>query len=208
MARSPCPSASRTAERSAMAGLARSACTLWICRTSRTPQALRAHVNMSSMRFGTIPFHTCYPLNADAAHPRLHEHSGRGARSARSGLPRELSHAVHDGREGSAQPENRRRCFRVQRRRKVRRTATSASRAAALVRTTRNAGWRPGTERPEIMVHRLVRRRTCEFSICPIPLAPKEVAWFVPPRDGEIENYDILVAGHDGECASSSGTET
>ena len=66
------------------------------------------HMQYEFDTFGTIPFHTCYPVIADAAHPRLHEQSRRRARSARSGLPRELSHALHDGRERSEKSEDHR----------------------------------------------------------------------------------------------------
>ncbi len=107
----------------------------WICATSSIP-SLYGHVQYEFDTFGTIPFHTCYPVFPIAAHPRLQNLVVATHEAARSRLPRELSHALRGRREGSAQSQDHRLLPAPRGAAGAPPTPTSASRAAASARTT------------------------------------------------------------------------
>jgi len=58
--------------------------------------------------------------------------------------------------------------------------------------------WRPGTSNPAILPFP-GSRRPPGFSTSRIPPPRGKVAWFVPPHDGDTQQYETVVARHDGK---------
>jgi len=137
---------------------------------------------------GGIPFHTCYPIIADAAHPRL--------QNIVIGIPETIQ---ADCREPYKIP------YVVDvkdpRNPKIigffpRPAAPPGAPYSDFCFARGRFGshntqcWlAPGAARPEILAVTWFNAGIRVFDLSN-PLAPKEVAWFVPPRDGEIDKYE------------------
>jgi len=136
---------------------------------------------------GTIPFHTCYPVMSDAAHPRL-QNLVVGTHEALEADCREVYHTpyvvdVKDLRNPKiigffprpvAPPDAPYSdfCF-----------------ARGRFGSHNTQCWlAPGAPHPEIIAIAWFNAGIRVFDMSN-PTAPKEVAWFVPPRDGDINNY-------------------
>jgi hypothetical protein len=146
------------------------------------------HVQYEFDAFGTIPFHTCYPVLADAAHPQL-QNKVVAVHEALEADCRENYHTpymvdVKDPRNPkiiglfprpAAPPDAPYNDFCM---------------ARGRFGSHNTQCWlAPGTSNPAIMVVTWFNAGVRVFDISN-PMAPKEVAWFVPPRDGDINNYD------------------
>ena len=146
------------------------------------------HVQYEFNPIGDIPFHTCYPLIPDAAHPRLanllvatHEILEADCRS-----PYHTPYVVDvkDPRNPkiigffprpAAPPDAPYSdfCF-----------------ARGRFGSHNTQCWlAPGASRSNIMVISYFNAGVRVFDVSN-PTEPKEVAWFVPPRDGDINNYE------------------
>jgi len=146
------------------------------------------HVQYEFDTFGTIPFHTCYPVIADAAHPKL-MNKIVAVHEALEADCRENYHTpymldVKDPKNPkiigffprpAAPPDA---------------PYTDFCFARGRFGSHNTQCWlAPGTSNPSIMVIAWFNAGVRVFDISD-PTAPKEVAWFVPPLEGEIENYE------------------
>jgi|GEM_PF-559972 len=146
------------------------------------------HVQYEFDTFGTIPFHTCYPVLADAAHPQL-QNKVVALHEALEADCRENYHTpymvdVKDPRNPkiigmfprpAAPPDAPYNDFCM---------------ARGRFGSHNTQCWlAPGTSNPAIMVVSWFNAGVRVFDISN-PVAPKEVAWFVPPRDGDINKYE------------------
>ena len=137
---------------------------------------------------GGIPFHTCYPVIADAAHPRL--------QNIVIGVPETIQ---ADCREPYKIPYVV--DVRDPRNPKIigffpRPVAPPDAPYSDFCFARGRFGshntqcWlAPGASRPEIIAITWFNAGIRVFDLSN-PAAPKEVAWFVPPRDGEIDKYE------------------
>jgi hypothetical protein len=145
------------------------------------------HVQYEFDAFGTIPFHTCLPITSDAAHPRLQNIVVATHESVEADC-RENYHTpyvldVKDPRNPkiigffprpAAPPDAPYSdfCF-----------------ARGRFGSHNTHCWlQPGAPKPNIVAMTWFNAGVRIFDISD-PTAPKEVAWFVPPRDGEIDKY-------------------
>ena len=146
------------------------------------------HVQYEFDTFGTIPFHTCYPVLADAAHPQL-QNKVVALHEALEADCRENYHTpymvdVKDPRNPkiiglfprpAAPPDAPYNDFCM---------------ARGRFGSHNTQCWlAPGTSNPAIIVVTWFNAGVRVFDISN-PTAPKEVAWFVPPRDGDINKYE------------------
>jgi len=146
------------------------------------------HTQYEFDTFGTIPYHTCYPVIADAAHPKL-QNKVVALHEAVEADCRENYHTpyvldVKDPRNPkiigffprpAAPPDA---------------PYTDFCFARGRFGSHNTQCWlAPGTSNPAIIVISWFNAGVRVFDISD-PTAPKEVAWFVPPRNGEIENYE------------------
>lgn len=151
------------------------------------------HMQYEFDTFGTIPFHTCYPVIADAAHPQL-QNKVVAVHEALEADCRENYHTpymmdVSDPRNPRivgffprpASPSDAPYsdfCF-----------------ARGRFGSHNTQCWlAPGTSNPAIVVITWFNAGVRVFDISD-PTAPKEVAWFVPPRDGDINKYETWWRG-------------
>jgi len=136
---------------------------------------------------GTIPFHTCYPVISDSAHPRL-QNLVVATHEALEADCREVYHTpyvvdVKDPRNPKiigffprpvAPPDA---------------PYTDFCFARGRFGSHNTQCWlAPGASHPEIVAITWFNAGIRIFDISD-PTAPKEVAWFVPPRDGDINDY-------------------
>jgi hypothetical protein len=142
---------------------------------------------------GGIPYHTVYPIIADPAHPQL-QHIVLGIPEtiqADCREPYKIPYVidVRDPRNPKiiglfprpAAPED----------------APYADFCLARGRfgSHNTQAWlAPGTARPEVVAISWFVAGLRVFDLT-TPAAPREVAWFVPPRDGEIEQYETWWRG-------------
>ena len=146
------------------------------------------HVQYEFDTFGTIPFHTCLPITSDAAHPRLQNIVVAAHESVEADC-RENYHTpyvidVKDPRNPrivglfprpAAPPDA---------------PYTDFCFARGRFGSHNTQCWlQPGAAKPNIVAMTWFNAGIRIFDISD-PTAPKEVAWFVPPRDGEIEKYE------------------
>jgi hypothetical protein len=146
------------------------------------------HMQYEFDTFGTIPFHTCYPVIADAAHPRL-LNKVVAVHEALEADCRENYHTpymmdVKDPKNPkiigffprpAAPPDA---------------PYTDFCFARGRFGSHNTQCWlAPGTSNPAIIVIAWFNAGVRVFDISN-PTEPKEVAWFVPPLEGEINNYD------------------
>jgi hypothetical protein len=145
------------------------------------------HVQYEFDTFGTIPFHTCLPITADRTHPRLQDLVVSTHESVEADC-RENYHTpyvidVKDPRnpkiiglfpKPQAPPDAPYNdfCF-----------------ARGRFGSHNTQCWlQPGAAKPNIVAMTWFNAGVRLFDISD-PTAPKEVAWFVPARDGEIDKY-------------------
>jgi hypothetical protein len=146
------------------------------------------HVQYEFDTFGTIPFHTCLPITADAAHPRLQNIVVAAHESVEADC-RENYHTpyvidVKDPRNPkiigffprpAAPPDA---------------PYTDFCFARGRFGSHNTHCWlQPGAAKPNIVAMTWFNAGIRIFDISD-PTAPKEVAWFVPPRDGEMDKYE------------------
>jgi hypothetical protein len=146
------------------------------------------HMQYEFDTFGTIPFHTCYPVIADAAHPRL-MNKVVAVHEALEADCRENYHTpymmdVKDPKNPkiigffprpAAPPDA---------------PYTDFCFARGRFGSHNTQCWlAPGTSNPAIIVIAWFNAGVRVFDISN-PTEPKEIAWFVPPLEGEINNYD------------------
>ncbi len=145
------------------------------------------HTQYEFNTYGTIPFHTCYPVIADAAHPRL-QNKVVAVHEALEADCRENYHTpyvmdVSDPRNPKivgffprpeAPPDA---------------PYTDFCFARGRFGSHNTQCWlAPGTSNPAIIAISWFNAGVRVFDISD-PTAPKEVAWFVPPHNGEMDNY-------------------
>jgi hypothetical protein len=146
------------------------------------------HMQYEFDNFGTIPFHTCYPVIADAAHPKL-QNKVVAVHEAVEADCRENYHTpymmdVKDPKNPkivgffprpAAPPDA---------------PYTDFCFARGRFGSHNTQCWlAPGTSNPAIVVITWFNAGVRVFDISD-PTEPKEVAWFVPPRDGDINKYE------------------
>ena len=151
------------------------------------------HTQYEFNAFGTIPFHTCYPLLADAAHPRL-QNIVVAVHEALEADCREVYHTpyvldVKDPRDPkiigffprpAAPPDA---------------PYTDFCFARGRFGSHNTQCWlAPGTSNPAIIAIAWFNAGIRIFDLSN-PIAPKEVAWFVPPHDGDINKYETWWRG-------------
>jgi hypothetical protein len=151
------------------------------------------HTQYEFDTFGTIPFHTCYPLIADAAHPLL-QNKVVALHEAVEADCRENYHTpyvldVKDPRNPkiigffprpAAPPDA---------------PYTDFCFARGRFGSHNTQCWlAPGTSNPAIIAISWFNAGLRVFDLSN-PAAPKEVAWFVPPRDGDINKYETWWRG-------------
>src|ERR1700676_614605 len=156
------------------------------------------HVQYEFNAIGAIPFHTCYPLNGDAAHPRL-QNMVVAVHEALEADCREVYHTPYmvDVKD----PHNPK-IAALFPRPKAPEGAPYSDFCFARGRfgSHNTQCWlAPGTERPEIMSIAWFNAGLRVFDLSN-PTAPKEVASFVPPRDGDMNNYDSWWRGTSENC--------
>jgi hypothetical protein len=142
---------------------------------------------------GGIPYHTIYPIVTDAQHPRL--------KNLLIGVPETVE---PDCREPYKvvqiidvnDPKNPRLIGWLPRP-KAPKDAPYADFCQARGRFgwhNTNAWVAPGSPRPELIAMTAFNAGVRLFDLSD-PTQPKEVAWFVPPRDGDIEKYETWFRG-------------
>ena len=156
------------------------------------------HVQYEFNALGTIPFHTVYPVLADAGHPRL-QNMMIGLHVALEADCREVYHTpymidVKDPRnpkivglfpKPQAPPDAPYNDFCL---------------ARGRFGSHNSQCWlAPGISKPEIFAAAWFNAGVRVFDISN-PTAPKEVAYFVPPHEGEINDYESWWRGSTENC--------
>jgi hypothetical protein len=156
------------------------------------------HVQYEFNALGTIPFHTVYPVLADSAHPRL-QNMMIGLHEALEADCREVYHTpymidVKDPRnpkivglfpKPQAPPDAPYNDFCL---------------ARGRFGSHNSQCWlAPGISKPEIFAAAWFNAGVRVFDISN-PIAPKEVAYFVPPHEGQINNYESWWRGSTENC--------
>ncbi len=156
------------------------------------------HVQYEFNALGTIPFHTVYPVLADPSHPRL-QNMMIGLHEALEADCREVYHTpymidVKDPRnpkivglfpKPQAPPDAPYNDFCL---------------ARGRFGSHNSQCWlAPGISKPEIFAAAWFNAGVRVFDISN-PIAPKEVAYFVPPHEGEINDYESWWRGSTENC--------
>jgi len=142
---------------------------------------------------GGIPYHTCYPITSDAAHPQL--------QNIVIGVPEAIQ---PDCREPYRSPYvidvsdvRNPKIIALFPRPKAPKDApyTDFCLARGRFGSHNVQCWlAPGTARPEIFVAAWFNAGLRVWDLSQ-PTSPREVAWYVPPRDGQIEEYSTWFRG-------------
>ncbi len=137
---------------------------------------------------GGIPYHTVYPVIADAAHPRLRNI----VIGVSETIQADCREPVRFPRVFDVSDPANPRIIGLFPRPKAPKDAPYADFCMARGRfgTHNTQAWlAPGASRPEILAIAwfVAGMRIHDISD---PTEPKEVAWFVPPRDGEMDDYE------------------
>jgi|ERR1019366_2361564 hypothetical protein len=146
------------------------------------------HLRYQYETMGGIPFHTCYPIIADATHPRL--------QNLVIGVPETLQADCREPYKipyvvDVKDPRNPH-VIGLFPRPVAPKDAPYPDFCMARGRfgSHNTQCWlAPGLSRPNIMAIAWFNAGIRIFDLSN-PIAPKEVAWFVPPRDGQMENYE------------------
>jgi len=146
------------------------------------------HVQYEFNAYGTIPFHTCLPITATAAHPRL-QNLIVATHEALEADCREVYHTpyVVDVKD----PRNPK-IIGFFPRPKAPEGAPYTDFCFARGRFgshNTNCWLAPGTAKPNIVAMSFFNAGVRIFDISD-PTAPKEVAYFVPPHNGEMDDYE------------------
>jgi hypothetical protein len=151
------------------------------------------HIQYEFDTFGTIPFHTCYPVIADAAHPHL-QNKVVAVHEAVEADCRENYHTPY--MMDVADPRNPKIIgFFPRPAAPPDAPYTDFCFARGRFGSHNTQCWlAPGTSNPAIVVITWFNAGVRVFDISD-PTAPKEVAWFVPPRDGDINKYETWWRG-------------
>jgi len=151
------------------------------------------HIQYEFDTFGTIPFHTCYPVIADAAHPQL-QNKVVAVHEAVEADCRENYHTPY--MMDVADPRNPKIIgFFPRPAAPLDAPYTDFCFARGRFGSHNTQCWlAPGTSNPAIVVVTWFNAGVRVFDISD-PSAPKEVAWFVPPRDGDINQYETWWRG-------------
>jgi hypothetical protein len=146
------------------------------------------HTQYEFDTFGTIPFHTCYPVNADAAHPQL-QNKVVATHEALEADCRENYHTPY--MMDVADPKNPKIIgFFPRPDAPPDAPYTDFCFARGRFGSHNTQCWlAPGASNPAIVAIAWFNAGIRVFDIAD-PTAPKEVAWFVPPHSGEIDNYE------------------
>ncbi len=146
------------------------------------------HMQYEFDTFGTIPFHTCYPVIADAAHPRL-QNKVVAVHEALEADCRENYHTPY--MMDVADPRNPKIIgFFPRPAAPPDAPYTDFCFARGRFGSHNTQCWlAPGTSNPAIVIIAWFNAGVRVFDISN-PTEPKEVAWFVPPRDGDINKYE------------------
>ena len=143
--------------------------------------------------FGTIPFHTCYPVITDAAHPKL-QNIVVALHEAIEADCREVYHTPYmvDVRD----PKNPKIIgFFPRPAAPPDAPYTDFCMARGRFGSHNTQCWlAPGASKPNIMAVSWFNAGLRVFDISE-PTQPKEVAWFVPPRDGDINKFETWWRG-------------
>ena len=143
--------------------------------------------------FGTIPFHTCYPVITDAAHPKL-QNIVVALHEAIEADCREVYHTPYT--VDVKDPKNPK-IIGFFPRPAAPPDAPYADFCMARGRfgSHNTQCWlAPGASKPNIMAVSWFNAGLRVFDISE-PTQPKEVAWFVPPRDGDINKFETWWRG-------------
>ncbi len=137
---------------------------------------------------GGIPYHTVYPVHADRRHPKL--------RNILVGLPEPIQPDCREPYKPAqvldvSDPRNPRIIGLFPRPTPPKEAPyTDFCLSRGRFGTHNVQCWvAPGTSRPEIVVTTHFNAGIRVYDISE-PTAPREVAWFLPPRGGEMEDYD------------------
>ena len=151
------------------------------------------HIQYEFDTFGTTPFHTCYPVIADAAHPQL-QNKVVAVHEAVEADCRENYHTPY--MMDVADPRNPKIIgFFPRPAAPLDAPYTDFCFARGRFGSHNTQCWlAPGTSNPAIVVVTWFNAGVRVFDISD-PSAPKEVAWFVPPRDGDINQYETWWRG-------------
>jgi hypothetical protein len=156
------------------------------------------HVQYEFNALGTIPFHTVYPVLADSTHPRL-QNMLIGLHEALEADCREVYHTPYmiDVKE----PRNPKIVGLFP---KPQAPPDAPYNDFCLARgrfgSHNSQCWlAPGISKPEIFAAAWFNAGVRVFDISN-PAAPKEVAYFVPPHEGEINNYESWWRGSTENC--------
>jgi hypothetical protein len=146
------------------------------------------HMQYEFDTFGTIPFHTCYPVIADKAHPKL-QNKVVAVHEALEADCRENYHTPY--MMDVADPKNPKIIgFFPRPAAPPDAPYTDFCFARGRFGSHNTQCWlAPGTSNPAIVVITWFNAGVRVFDISD-PTEPKEVAWFVPPRDGDINKYE------------------
>lgn len=143
--------------------------------------------------FGTIPFHTVLPITSDAAHPRLQNLLVCAHESIEADC-REVYHTpyvvdVKDPRDPQIIG------FFPRPKAPSDAPYTDFCFARGRFGSHNTQCWvQPGAPKPNLVAMSWFNAGIRFFDISD-PTHPKEVAWFVPPRDGELEKYETWWRG-------------
>ncbi len=146
------------------------------------------HVQWEFDQMGTIPFHTCYPVTSDPAHPRL----ANIIVAAPEALEADCREAYHTPYVVDVKDPRNPKIIGLFPRPAAPPEAPYSDFCFSRGRfgSHNTQCWiAPGKARPEIMVMTWFNAGVRVFDISD-PTAPKEIAYFVPPHEGEIENYE------------------
>jgi hypothetical protein len=146
------------------------------------------HVQYEFDTFGTIPFHTCLPITTDAAHPRLQNI----VVAAHESLEADCRENYHTPYVLDVKDPRNPKIIGFFPRPAVPPDApyTDFCFARGRFGSHNTHCWlQPGATKPNIVAMTWFNAGVRLFDISD-PTAPKEVAWFVPPRDGDINNFD------------------
>ncbi len=145
------------------------------------------HMQYEFDTLGTIPFHTCYPVLADAAHPHLMNK----VVTVHEALEADCRENYHTPYMMDVKDPKNPRIIGFFPRPAAPPDApyTDFCFARGRFGSHNTQCWlAPGTSNPSIMVIAWFNAGVRVFDISN-PAAPKEIAWFVPPLEGEINDY-------------------